>query len=259
MTSIRDRQISELFDEERAEEYGKRLDGLWERLHRANDSMYVFDRVDEFPWDLFFPPMDRIFMSRVLRNFLDAVVLILVDALTSKDPKSVTFKTLKRWIVTNCRCEVRSDVKAHLAALPTPGQMSELLDRARGIRDKMVAHLDKKPLVDAPTRAHLRITRKELRYLVDQANQIFVGLCFGDGKGMTSLWYHPELEHPSQTRRGSDIERFLDLLAEHSQLMHWPEEHKELWAGRAPTLTKEERKQFNYWRTRVGLPEVPFE
>ncbi len=261
MTAIKQRTLDELFDEEHGQEYEKRRDALWLELVRANASMYVIDRVLQFPGHMLLSPRHQVFLPLLVRNFADAVLLLVVGTLTDPDPRSLTFSTLKDWIVENCRRKVRPQLRAYLKNQATPGEISGLVDRAKKLRNKLVAHLDRQHLLEAAAMADVQLTLLELRDLLEETNKLMSGLCLGRGRGrdMLPFQYSPLVEYPQGMDPRSDIEYLLDLLAEDSAVLRMPEEQVQSWPGFAGNLKREDREAFNDWRARLGLPKVSFE
>lgn len=259
MTSLKQRRLDELFDEEHGQEYEKRLDAFWLELVRANASMYVIDRVLQFPGHMLLSPGHQIFLPLLVRNFADTVLLVVVSALTDPDSRSLTFSTLKDWIVENCHRKVRPEVRAYLKNQATPDEISGLADRAKKLRNKLVAHLDRQHLLEAGARADVQITLLELRDLLEETNKLMSGLCFGHGRDMLPWQYSQLVEHPQGMDPRSDIEYLLDLLAKDSNVLRMPEERVQSWPGFAGNLKREDREAFNEWRARLGLTKVSFE
>lgn len=256
---MKERTLDELFDEEHGQEYEKRLEALWLELVRANASMYVIDRVLQFPGHMLLSPRYQLFLPLVVRNFGDAVLLVVVSTLTDPDPGSLTFSTLKNWIVENCHRKVRPQLRAYLKNQATPDEISGLVDRAKKLRNKLVAHRDRQHLLEAGARADVQISVLELRDLLEKTNKLMSGLCFGHGRDMLPFEYSQLVEYPQGMDPRSDIEYLLDLLAEDSDVLRMPEEQVQFWPGFAGNLKREDREAFNDWRARLGLPKVSFE
>ena len=53
--------------------------------------------------------------------------------------------------------------------------------------------------------------------------------------------------------------RLDDLLAKDSKFLYMPEEQPKVWSFDVPKLTPWQKQRFNYYRKRVGLPEVKFD
>ncbi len=249
----------DLFDEEPVQEYERRVDLLWHDLVRANSSLYVVNKVADFPTWFAPTPDDQIFLQLVVRNFLDQVVLVSANAFTDKNPRSVSFPTLKDWMLGHSRQGIRDELSAYLAHVEPGDDTIALLDKAKTVRHKIIAHLDWDLPLDAQRMAEMKLSLPELQRLLDHAESMFSALYVGPGRSMLPPPYSEAVEHPSGMDPRSDVERLLDVLAADSAFLRAPDEQKEVWPYHAKSLTHAQREEFNYWRRRVGLAEVPFD
>jgi hypothetical protein len=256
---LKERKTVEVFGEEKSHEYERRLDALWHELVQAHASMYVIEKVLKFPADFLLEPGHQTFLRLVLQNFSHRVALTVINALTDKDSQSLTFRSLKKWIVRNCRIEIRNQVPAYLEGLATPDEINSLLKRAKKLRNRLLAHLDAKYATDPKRKAEAKISFVNLQRLVKQTEELLLGFCFGHGRSMVPPEYSPLIDYPREMESRSDIEYILNLLAKDSRKLRMPEEQKEYWPVYAGGLTQEQKKIFNEWRRRVGKKEIAFD
>ena len=150
-------------------------------------------------------------------------------------------------------------MRAYLKNQATLDEISGLLDRAKKLRNKLAAHLDRQQLLEAGAGAEVQITLLELRDLLEETNKLMSGMCFGHGRDMLPWQYSQLVEYPQGMDPMSDIEYLLDLLAKDSDVLRMPEEQGQSWPGFAGNLKREDREAFNDWCARLGLPKVSFE
>jgi hypothetical protein len=256
---LKERKAVEVFGEERSHEYELRLNALWHELVQAHASMYVIDKILDFPADFLLDPEHQTFLRLVLQNFSRQVALAVINALADRDPCSLTFISLKKWIIANCLPRVRDEVSTYLQGLADPDEIKSLLKRAKELRNKLLAHFDTKYATDPKRKAQARISFTELRCLLDRTEQLVLGLCFGHGRSMLPMEYSPLIDYPRETESRSDVEYILNLLAKESTILRMPEEQEDFWPVFAKGLTEEKKKLFNEWRRKLGKKGILFE
>jgi len=256
VNAFNERKVAEIFTEEKAKEYELKLDSLWHELVQAHASMYVIEKVLNFPADFLLDLGRQTFLHLVLGNFTRQVALAVINALTDDDPRSLTFTSLKKWIVQNCLPEIRDEVSVYLEGLAIEDEIKSLLERAKTLRNKLLAHLDSEYAIDPTRKAEAKISFVNLQCLVKRTEELLSGLCFGHRRSMLPVEYSYLVCHPEGVDRRSDIEYILDLLAADSTILRMPEEQEEYWPVYAEGLTQEQKKILNKWRRRIGKSEV---
>jgi len=251
----------EVFDEDKAQEYEHMRQALWhEELVRAHTSMCIIEHVARFPARLLLDPTRGTFLPLVFGNFVDHVVLV-VTKVFEEGGRGVplTLPRLRNWIQENCRPEVQAEVRRALKGLRKKAEVKRLLEKARTLRHKRIAHRDVDWVRNPAAQTAVRVSLEDLRALLAEAEQWIRALSVGGDVAMVPLSYSDLVQYPTGLDLRSDIEYFLDLLAADSALLKMPEEQPEQWTHHKRTLTEAGRTLFNEWRERVGWEPVEFD
>jgi|GEM_PF-3208222 len=254
-----DRKVEELFAAELAEEYRCRRKRLWDEVVHGHSSMHVLERLAKFPAGLLLDPAHQTFLSLVFWNFYDHIVLVVIKVLADRHREALTLTDLKKWMLANCHRSVREELEGALRDVATGDKSAPVLARARTLRSKLVAHLDRRYALDAAARADAGLSLSDLRVLLAETERLLSALSIGTGLAVVPMEYSDLVQYPTGLDPRSDIEYFLDLLAADSVLLKMPEEQREQWAVHARNLTPDERETFNYWRQRTCRKPWPFE
>ena len=268
MDSLSDLEIEEVFNKEKADEYEKRFALIWDELVSAHSSMFILEKVRDFPLDLLFSPThDQIFLPLVERNFSHQVGLIVANIFADKNKHSATFDTLVKWIKNNCLSEPsnRDRVLVCLEKISGSAETTSLKERCWKLRNKLLAHLDWRYALDPNKLAEIQITYDELRTLANEAEEVLQKLRVGGGVSILPFAYSPLVQRPVDMDPRTDIEKLLDLLASSDDsILIAPERHSNYWES--VTLisvnkewSKEDKETFNRWRRRIGKDEVSFD
>lgn len=259
LSRLKEKKATQIFDEDKVREYESKHDALWHELVQAHMSMYVVEKVLEFPADFLLDSERQTFLRLVLRNFTQQVALVVSNVFTDPDKRSLTFSSLQEWIGKHCFSEVRHEMSVYLGGLAEGNGIKSLLKRARLLRNKLLAHFDSEYATDPKKKAEAKIFLAELRSLLNRTEELVSGLCFGHGRSMLPLEYSPLVCHAHRADSGPDIDWILVLLAANSTIVRMPEEQKDYWPVYAAGLTQEQKKIFNQWRRRVGKKEIHFD
>jgi len=245
-TPIKKRKPEDIFGVEKAKEYEDIIDALWDNLVYANASIFVIDHVVAFPVELLLAERHRIFLQLVLRNFERSILLTITNFFEEGDNRTLTFRNLKKWIKKNRRAEVEPEMTVYISDLKPATDIADIRERAKRVRDNIIAHLNLQVAIDVPTRAKVGIDLRELRKLLDETTQLVDKLFFGHGRSMLYPEYMPGMKHPEGMDPRSDIEYFLDSLARDSAVLRMPEKRPKFWPHYAKNITLEDRATFNH-------------
>ncbi len=251
-------RMEDVFEPDSATEYEQILDRLCDPFVTAHASMYVFEKVWEFPDELLLDADGSHFLRLVRANFVARVVLVLANAFDPEARGPMSFERVKRWIRNHCRADMRDQTGEHLDRLVPDCGLAAMLKRTKWARDKVYAHVDWQAALTPQKRSALAPTFGELRALLEETERIVRGLSFGRGRSLQLAEYSGRLIPARGTDPRSDVERFLDLLAGESDWLKMPEQQPEYWPYHATNMSDEERELFNHWRKRIGCDPVDF-
>jgi len=259
LAAIMKPELSLIFDEPTQTEYKKKFEALWFELVDAHSSMFVVEKLLEFPSELLLPPHHKTFFPLLLKNFVNQIVLIIHKSLGDQRTDVLTFTTFKKWICDKCRDSYTDQVRLYFEQVDDRTKISTILEKTRVLRHNLIAHFNIDYAIHRKKREEAKIYFHELRLLLDETDKLMNALCFEGGVSMLPPWYTKSNYHRSGVDSRADIECFLDAIAKDSALLKMPEEQRNWWHIYKKELTDEEKKVFNYWRRRVGLSEEIFD
>ncbi len=255
MDSLNEMHLDKVFEPEKAKEYEARFQVIWDVIVNTNTSMFIVEKVKDFPIDLLFSPLEyRIFLNRVENNFVGYIALMVINLFLDEDKRNVTFETFTKWIKENTCGEISSTVSDCLDKINRSEQVKSIETRLHRMRHKLLAHLDWEHMLNPRELEKSQITYEELRTLVDDAGKIVYKLSIGGGVGLLPPEYDEILFHDANP----DIVKILDLIATDSSFLKLPEEQPYLWKGWSDNWTDERKETFNYWRQRIGRDKIAF-
>lgn len=229
----------------------------WELL-RLNNNLFVLDKISAFPFHLFGAGYLPLFWRSVSNALFETSVLTLWTLAADTDPRTLTIQRFKNSVLRALRQDIhRQGLQGALRETTFDRTLSGVRERLRKARNTYIAHFNRDWNIE-PTREDLKqrtLHLRELTQITDDLNSVFRLLCFGD-------WPKCDFEYPADTKANgasdyrTDIEALLDMMVRNSPMLRLPEEHPEAWARYARDMPPEELQVFNWYRSRLGLPEV---
>ncbi len=233
------------------DEYKKTINFFWDELMKLNMNIFIIKKIFEFPFDLFCPPENKIFFSRVVWNFHENSVLIITKLATDVGGDLHTLLQFKNWVFNHIKSEYISDFRRKLRKVKFDLGTKKIFDKAKNLRDYAFAHFNREKLEQIPI-----ISLSELEKLGNKLNSLFDALLFNAEYEMLPLSYSENVIRPKEVEHQTDIERILDLIAKNSELLNMPERFPEEWKYHKENYNEEAIKTINEWRKKFNLPEV---
>lgn len=231
--------------------YQERLDLLWRPLVAASCYWFIFKKVSSFPSELLFREDDRVFLHLAEAAFAGGVILNVVSLLADRHRDACSLPRMRGWMLEHCRDECRERLEQHLAARYPVEADQALCERAKAIRDRVLAHIDPRGLPSSMD----PLTQDELQTLVDAAGARYAALCLDSGRALLVAPYWIAEQAPSG--RPTDVDRFLTAIAGTSDVLRIPEIYgPEEFAAHLYDELAAHGDIYNEWRRRVGLWEV---
>jgi hypothetical protein len=222
---------------------------------RLTSNILILDKLTAFPFQLFvLEPLP--FWELVVVNFFDISVMIIWRVSLDTDADAITLRRLKNGVMQNLqREEYLSELRQVLRTVNFERGMSELEPQVRAIRNKALAHATMPPneRSNLPRRPAPSISLSELVGLQQKLHSLFQTLCFGRGRAVYPLPYHPDITLPAGVDSRLDIERLLDCVAKESPVLNMPEQQPQHWALWRSNLSPESLETLNLYRRRFGL------
>lgn len=238
------------------ETYEQQREAILKQLIDLNYNVFLLEKISHFPFHLFLYATDsRHFWQRTTNALIDSSILIIWKTALDKDRAALTLNSFKENILAHLVCEeAKNDLNTALQRVEFDKQIANTKKKIEFARHNYVAHLNAKLTTDLdnPERQKLALSLPDLKELLETLRRLFDLLCFSQ---KYSLWLVGELDADRAYGR-TDIDRLLDMLAEHSNLLNMPERKPEVWKLRLEKLSESDLKTLNDYREKFGLPRV---
>jgi len=243
------------------EEYERTIQLFYSQLVYLNTTIYVMERIAEFPWSLFGSPHGMTpFFHIVMNNSFVSAILIITKLVTDQG----NGPTIRSFRDTLRRDLIRPESRDALSLDERLGQIKVLLAPVKSklgtiedIRNQYVAHLGEELIHPPAERKTERVDLSTLVELRNVLNQAFQVLTLKDDTEYSMLpWEYSDLvTHPPGSDPRSDIERILDKVACESALLHAPERDP-FWQEIRSLRSDDEMALINHYREKCGLDPV---
>jgi hypothetical protein len=228
-------------------EYLRGTNFFFNELVRLNTNIAIVEQVIQFPFELFFIETPT-FFRYVIANFMDMSLIIITRLATDNGKDVYTLRWFKNRVVRKLiKPEYKELFQNALKEAKFDKRTHDLLEQARRLRSKYIAHLSREPDPTIPP-----IDFEDLKILRDRLNSLLEALTPNRAHLFLPFPYYSKVKNRSK----SDIEEILDRMAETSHILHMPEKNPVIWRNYYEQLTESEIGQFNFYRKKFGLPEV---
>lgn len=182
--------------------------------------------------------------------------MMVISRLTTDTGRDcLTLTRFSNWIRDNIKPEYRnafSEVKKKIDFNRRKNRNS--LNKIKNIRKNFLAHL----LIDDnmhPKIDEIQIAIEEIFKICDCLNNQFGALCFNVECPLLPPKYNPKVQQPIGSDLRSDIEYYLDLIAQNSDFYKMPDESP-YWNMVKTGYSKELIDTLNRYRRKFGKPEI---
>ncbi len=219
-----------------------------------NKIIYLAEQIIEFPFDLFIPRDNQIFLTIVMNSFHDSAILTITRLATDQAGDLFTLDRFKNRVRELIKPEFKSAFDSRLRAARFDNEVRSLLAKARDLRTHRIAHITRDFASGGVMLFRPNIS--ELKELRDALNALLDALAFNVEFGMLPIPYDCRVIHPKGSNYKTDIEEILDGFAKNSFFLNMPERHPERWKYRRPHLDDDKVRILNHYRRKFNLPEV---
>lgn len=230
---------------------------LYTQVKEMNVNMYLVEQIISFH-PIFIEewlPDRWYFLGSFIENALYMSILIMNKVISDSAEDIVSIpsfqqKILKEYLKPEHQDFYRKVLKGNKEGKK---QINEIQKKAKEFRDKRIAHLTKHFFQQSfdKTMQQSRFNFREIRELSWHVNSMFSSCVFGRG-----IYFLPSCyQHPQRDRK-TDIEAFLDNIAQNSEILNLPETEPERWKVKKATLKKEELHEINRYRKKFNLEMV---
>ncbi len=239
-------------------EYEKQLECLWAELIGLNIRIFYIEKIDVFPLNLFLDIRDKNFWHTIKNSLLEGCISSIYRIGVDQGEDTLTLKKLKNNIFKNKREDIDDNVekwlRQNLSELNFDKRLAKFEDQVREIRHNYYGHLIYETNInpDLIKIQEIALYLDDIQEMLDIFLDLFNLLCFNH---MRSLWYWDHSENARKSN-DTDIDRLLDLVAEHSHLLNAPEQNKDLWVLIRADYTDKEIEILNHYRSKLGMPRI---
>jgi hypothetical protein len=247
---------SEVLESSSLKSYEDTLGLIWQQVCRLRSYLFILEKLLLFPSDpryLFFGPDKQDFFELLNSAFTENSVL-LITKLTTYRRDLLSMTRFKNWL----RDQIRPEYKRDFDRLLKQGKFDKTIEKSRksvqDIRNQRIAHFrvdeNLHPKLERP-----KISFQKMSAIANELKRLFDLLCFGTECLTLPLQYEPKVQHPVGIDSRSDIEYFLDLLIQDTNLYKMPDESP-YWGIKKQSLPPEIIGILNKYRRKFGKPEV---
>ena len=238
--------------------YEKVMAFFYSEIREMNTNLYLVEQVISFP-PIFIDewlPNRFYFLSQFMVNVINMSILTIHKLISDNTRDVVTMTIFQQKLLKEQLKPEYKDYFQNILKQNKQGkeEISYIQNRAREIRNKRLAHLtnDYFQQVFDKTMQQTRLDFLELRDLSYYVNYMFFSFAFG-GEYSTLL---PECYASVQPNQKTDIEAFLDYIAQNSEILNLPETDPECWQEKRSKLSNEELQNINSFRAKFNLKKV---
>jgi len=234
--------------------YEKEIKFLYTQVMEMNVNIYLVEQIISFH-PIFIEewlPDRWYFLSSFIENALYMSILTMTKLISDSAEDIVSIPAFHKKILNEYLKPEHQELYRKVLKGNKIGkkQMSEIRKKAKEIRDKRLAHLTKHFFQQSfdKTMQQSRFDFREIRTLSWHVNSMFSSCAFGRGYDFLPPCY----QHPQPDRK-TDIEAFLDNIAQNSEILNLPETDPERWKVMKATLKNEELPEINRFRKKFNL------
>jgi len=254
MTDLSTLDVESVLSEGALPEYEKGMEFFYFQLVHLNTTIYIVDKILEFPLGLFVEPDKAIFFNMVIRNFFDAGLLVITRLATDQGDDLYTLTRFKNRVRELVRPDLVNLFDARLIKYRFDKRTTGMLERARRLRNERVGHVKEDVVLGISEGTRLNFS--ELKSLRDALNSLLGALSFNVDHIMLPIPYDRRVQHPVGSNHKPDIEELLDSVALKSVLLNLPEKNPSVWKHWRTRSTEDQLSQINQYRRKLGLPEA---
>lgn len=242
--------LEEYLKEEALEEYYGLHHKIEQYFIMCQHYLFFLRRIQEFDGKLFGIYDDGSFWSLTKFTYVEMFLIRFYSLTFDKNKKSLTLSYFLNFLQDNARTIA---LQNHFLSTFGKENFDEWLKTTRleieRLRHKLTAHLDVATVIQEDIE-YPSTTR--LFEIFDQAVTFFQSMSF-TFEGDFWLWGY---DANKRTRRTTDIDELLQLIAINSPIIERSQDHPEIWDIHRRDLTDSQIAKINEIRRKMGLPDV---
>lgn len=213
------------------------------------DLLYV-DKIIAFPVDLFLSPPENVFLSHVVLNCFESLILRATRIESDSNSKSRTIKEFRKRAILNIKAEYRAEFEKVSIEVCSDEKVSAVFKKARLLRDKCIAHLDRQ---QPSWSENALLTLEEAKALRDAIQNQLDVLSIG-----VEYKFMPIAYEVKGLNQNIDIDYFLDSVAYRSDIVNMPERDPIAWEYFRLSRDARTLSYIDQFRRKFGLPSACF-
>ncbi len=235
---IKELRLQEALYGKYRKDYERDINLFWQELRKLNDYFKILKALLDFSSYFLSHSQSQVFVV-IKWSLLDAIIVRLWRLLRGNSPEFRTIRKFKNNIEKEyIKKSLKHQLNRELKKINFDKSIEATAIKIDRIRHDYLAHLKTPNKKD-----ELRISAKELKEVYDKVCDLFDVLCFGVRR---------VLDHPT-----IDVDEFLYDIVKHSDFIKAPEQDNYWGITKEHILTSpKELRDFNYYRKKLGLPEV---
>ncbi len=254
--SLLSEQPENIIKEHYFQEYKKSLEIIWWELIRLNSTVYVLEKLINFPVKIFVPRGKDHFLNLVYQNFIENTILLISRIFTDNSIDAHTIIWFKNKIRTeylkDCHVDEFDEI---LKENKFSKSVNELLERIHKIRSKLVAH-SKREIVLSDISQDFKISFKDIKEVVESIAGLFRLVCYNHDHHLCPVEWSPNLLRNDPLDKRPDIEEILNDIVLKNPILKLPEEKPYLWEKIKSGYNQDELNKFNEYRIKFNLRSV---
>lgn len=249
-----EKTLEELIEPAWLETYKQERDNLHRELVELNSTVFILEKIESFPFNVFLPLYDDRIFWHVTRNALvERAIMIAWRIIVDPDEKTLTLQRFRENVAVNVQLGGQVLLNNALNRVDFENRMKELQQKIIYARHNYLAHFNYKLNTDrAKAVRKLQLHLEDIKSVVEIARELFNALCLTH---LHSLWLWGYLGS-AREREITDIDELLDSVAHNSVWINMPETDPDLWQERRSEISIQDRDKFNLYRSKFGLAQV---
>jgi hypothetical protein len=242
-------------------EYQKKLVIIHNQLLRLNINIYILEQILKFPAVFFYlgGVIYNTFFESYIENAFDMSVLIITRLSINDKPDAFTMEAFRNSVGKKIKSEYQVAYEELRRTLKWSWKaIKPITDNLEELRNECIAHQKQDSLETAlmdslSSKLQKRqILLSDIKRVCVKLNDSLDKLTFLGGPKFNKLppWYQEDY-----TVGKSDIEEILESIAKNSSILSMPETDLDQWFHIMHSR-REQIEQFNFYRRKLGLPEM---
>lgn len=236
--------------------YERQRDILWQQLINLNYNIFLIEKIETFPFDVFLPLYDnRIFWVFTKNALIEASLMGIWRIVVDADSSALTLRKFKNHIFQHMLdYSSKEQLKQALREVDFETRIVSLETKVRHARHNYLAHLNSdshinpNPLVITQNAMNL----SELKDILNVSRELFDVLCFSHRYELWLWGYLGKVRERNET----DIDELLDAIARNNPKLNMPEKDPEVWEEMRSEMSEHEIIVLNTYRRKFGLSEI---